>query len=165
MCLLYLTPILPLGPVSYMCGTTSMPLAKFAAAKIAALPLMLLYVLIGASTDTFMGGDGMEDGEGASAKAVGGKEIAKVGVDEDTHRKMVLFGLCLSIVSMTAVSHFVKKELYKIFDKQKKDKGEGDYRNEGTEQVELISRTDNLQRRPRGATWSAENGMHDEESA
>jgi len=91
-----------------------MPLAKFAAAKIAALPLMLLYVLIGASTDTFMGGDGMEDGEGASAKAVGGKEIAKVGVDEDTHRKMVLFGLCLSIVSMTAVSHFVKKELYKV---------------------------------------------------
>lgn len=91
-----------------------MPLAKFAAAKIAALPLMLLYVLIGASTDTFMGGDGMEDGEGGSVKAVGGKEIAKVGVDEDTHRKMVLFGLCLSIVSMTTVSHFVKKELYKV---------------------------------------------------
>ena len=42
MCLLYLTPILPLGPVSYMIGTTSMPLAKFAMAKIGALPLMLL---------------------------------------------------------------------------------------------------------------------------
>ncbi len=114
MCLLYLTPILPLGPVSYMCGTTSMPLAKFAAAKIAALPLMLLYVLIGASTDTFMGGDEMEDRKGASVIAVGGKENVQVGVDEDMHRKMVLFGLCLSIVSMTTVSHFVKKELYKV---------------------------------------------------
>lgn len=46
MCLLYLTPILPLGPVSYMVGTTSMPVLRFAAAKIAALPLMLLYVFI-----------------------------------------------------------------------------------------------------------------------
>ncbi|KAL7463135.1 hypothetical protein ACHAXS_003514 [Conticribra weissflogii] len=165
MCLLYLTPILPLGPVSYMCGTTSMPLAKFAAAKIAALPLMLLYVLIGASTDTFMGGDEVEDRKGASVIAVGGKENVQVGVDEDMHRKMVLFGLCLSIVSMTTVSHFVKKELYKIFDKQKKDKGEGDYRKEGTEHVELISRTDNLQRRQRGATLSADNGMLDEETA
>ena len=52
-CLLYLTPVLPLGPVSYMFGTTSMPLSRFAAAKIAAVPLMMLYTFIGASTDTF----------------------------------------------------------------------------------------------------------------
>ena len=106
MCLLYLTPILPLGPVSYLCGTTSMPLIRFASAKIAALPLMLLYVLIGASTDTFFG-----DGEYGGAVQGGDK---KMGVDEDTHRKMVLLGLCLSIISMSLVSHFVKKELYKV---------------------------------------------------
>ncbi|KAL7547087.1 hypothetical protein ACHAWF_010398 [Thalassiosira exigua] len=110
MCLLYLTPILPLGPVSYLLGTTSMPLAKFAMAKIAALPLMLLYVLIGASTDTFFGGSDaeVEGGEGAAAA----KTVH--GVDEETHRKMVFFGLFLSIISMSLVSYFVKKELYKV---------------------------------------------------
>ena len=52
-CLLYLTPVLPLGPVSYMFGKTRMPLLRFAAGKIAAVPLMMLYTFIGASTDTF----------------------------------------------------------------------------------------------------------------
>ena len=119
MCLLYLTPILPLGPVSYMIGTTSMPLAKFAMAKIGALPLMLLYVLIGASTDTFFSHDDDKTKDGkdvASAAVEGGGESSskKMGVDEETHRKMVLFGLILSIISMSLVSHFVKKELYKV---------------------------------------------------
>lgn len=89
-----------------------MPLMKFAAAKIAALPLMLVYVFIGASTDTFMGGSATATtDEGGASNA---KTDNKIGVDDDTHRKMVLFGLCLSIVSMTMVSHFVKKELYKV---------------------------------------------------
>ena len=126
MCLLYLTPILPLGPVSYMIGTTSMPLVKFAMAKIGALPLMLLYVFIGASTDTFFGSTtgnnnngGQHVGEGAggvdTAGGGGSSSPKKIhGVDEATHRKMVLFGLCLSIVSMSLISHFVKKELYKV---------------------------------------------------
>ena len=35
MCLLYLTPILPLGPVSYLVGTTSMSIGKFAGGKVA----------------------------------------------------------------------------------------------------------------------------------
>lgn len=163
MCLLYLTPILPLGPVSYMCGTTSMPLLKFAAAKVAALPLMFLYVFIGASTDTFVGGNGKKSEEGTDSMT-----DMKMGVDEDTHRKMVLFGLCLSIVSMSLVSHFVKKELFKIFDKQKKDKGDETYNpsdpetNED-EHVELISRKDNLMRRPRGHAGSLESHGHDEE--
>ena len=130
MCLLYLTPILPLGPVSYMCGTTSMPIAKFAAAKIAAVPLMLLYTFIGASTDTFFsataktsaivtfdgGGGGIVDGTAGGGGGGEGTGAHKedVGVDEDTHRKMVLFGVVLSVVSMSLVSHFVKKELYKV---------------------------------------------------
>jgi len=173
MCLLYLTPVLPLGPVSYMCGTTSMPLVRFASAKIAALPLMLVYVFIGASTDTFLGGGTMEqhgvgvvDGGGLD----GGKSGKKMGVDEETHRKMVLFGLCLSIVSMSLVSHFVKKELYKIFDKQKKEKAEGDkyHRTDSfntvEEQVEMGGRTDELLRRPRGHTAERiEAGLQDEE--
>ena len=41
-----------------------------------------------------------------------------IGVYEETHRKMVLFGVILSVVSMSLVSHFVKKELYKV-DKRK----------------------------------------------
>lgn len=86
-----------------------MPLFKFAAAKIAAVPLMLLYVFIGASTDMLVTGGTEGDGE-----AEGTKTAKKIRVDDETHRKMVFFGLCLSIVSMSLVSHFVKKELNKV---------------------------------------------------
>lgn len=176
MCLLYLTPILPLGPVSYMVGTTSMSIGKFAGAKVAAVPIVMMYCFIGASTDTFFGngedggGDNVglvENGSGGdsigmermveevgdvvSEEGAGGgigvpnpvvngmmgggasASVAGVGgvVDESTHRKMVLFGLILSFVSMSLVSHFVKKELYKIFDQQKRDKSDGDNDNDG----------------------------------
>ena len=120
MCLLYLTPILPLGPVSYLVGTTSMPVMRFAAAKIAALPLMLLYVVIGASTDTFLGAGSdhsgsSNEGGGETSAENAAKAVKKIhGVDSATHKKMVLFGVCLSIISMSLVSHFVKKELYKV---------------------------------------------------
>lgn len=162
MCLLYLTPILPLGPVAYMCGTTSMPLFSFAAAKIGAAPLTLLYAFIGASTDTFFG-SGTADGGGdnASEPATTSKSN-KMGMDEETHKKMVLFGLVLSVLSMSLVSHVVKKEIHKIFDKQKKDKQEdedvpSDLLNghEASSQLEMTSRNnETLQRRQRG---------HDEE--
>ena len=147
MALLYLTPILPLGPVSYVCGTTSMPLVKFAGAKIACVPLMLLYTFIGASTDTFFtGGSSSSSSNGATDLSITATTIIENdtaimteegsnggsanynagsgggGVDDETHRKMVLFGLLLSIVSMSIVSYFVKKELYKIFDQQKREK-------------------------------------------
>lgn len=180
MCLLYLTPILPLGPVSYMCGTTSMALHKFAMAKIAALPLMLLYVFIGASTDTFFGSgdedEGDADGGEASSVEGGAKKAGRTvhGVDEETHRKMVLFGLVLSIISMSLVSHFVKKELYKIFDKQKREKVDKEELtskipssgNLNDEHVELIGGNDKLQRRPRGhhnIVDRSEIGLQDEE--
>lgn len=221
MCLLYLTPILPLGPVSYMVGTTSMSIGKFAGAKVAAVPIVIMYCFIGASTDTFFGnGDvvavendslgmprmmdeagggsidgvsgeggiissgGREGGIGVSKPIVNGMvgggsgaAAAAVGggvVDESTHRKMVLFGLILSFVSISLVSHFVKKELYKIFDKQKRDKSDdGDEDGDGRggiissssattvnnnsnnameDHIEMGSGVDrkNLQRRPRG---------------
>eukprot|EP00573_Skeletonema_grethae_P011675 CAMPEP_0201696852 /NCGR_PEP_ID=MMETSP0578-20130828/8366_1 /ASSEMBLY_ACC=CAM_ASM_000663 /TAXON_ID=267565 /ORGANISM="Skeletonema grethea, Strain CCMP 1804" /LENGTH=424 /DNA_ID=CAMNT_0048182885 /DNA_START=12 /DNA_END=1286 /DNA_ORIENTATION=- len=167
MCLLYLTPILPLGPVAYMCGTTSMPLFSFAAAKIGAAPLTLLYAFIGASTDTFFSSSSTEDGgevvgsEGDTAK---GAIHQKMGMDEETHKKMVLFGLVLSILSMSLVSHVVKKELYKIFDKQKKDKQDkedsqsGSLKNGLGSQVELTSRNETLQRRQRGHDHDEEKG-------
>ncbi|KAK1747873.1 SNARE associated Golgi protein [Skeletonema marinoi] len=154
MCLLYLTPILPLGPVAYTCGTTSMPLVTFAAAKIGAAPLTLLYAFIGASTDTFFG----------SSSAEAGSTNKKMGMDEETHKKMVLFGLVLSVLSMSLVSHVVKKELYKIFDKQKKDKQDkeddpSDSMMNGHEpQLEMTSRNETLQRRQRGHDHDEEKG-------
>mmetsp|Transcript_119120 Transcript_119120/g.177978 ORF Transcript_119120/g.177978 Transcript_119120/m.177978 type:complete len:262 (+) Transcript_119120:73-858(+) len=39
MAMLYLTPVLPLGLVSYMCGTTSMKISSFTLAKFASTPL------------------------------------------------------------------------------------------------------------------------------
>ena len=165
MCLLYMTPILPLGPVAYMTGTTSMPLLSFAAAKIGAAPLTLLYAFIGASTDTFFGSSSSTE-SGSDGVGSNGGDIAttstnkKMGMDEETHKKMVLFGLVLSVLSMTLVSHVVKKELYKIFDKQKRDKQEkeddpSDSLMNGHEpQLEMTSRNETLQRRQRG---------HDEE--
>ena len=172
MCLLYLTPILPLGPVAYTCGTTSMPLVTFAAAKIGAAPLTLLYAFIGASTDTFFGSSSAEGGGGDAAAAVGnGSDIVtagstnkKMGMDEETHKKMVLFGLVLSVLSMSLVSHVVKKELYKIFDKQKKDKQDkeddpSDSMMNGHEpQLEMTSRNETLQRRQRGHDHDEEKG-------
>lgn len=162
MCLLYLTPILPLGPVAYMCGTTSMPLFSFAAAKIGAAPLTLLYAFIGASTDTFFG-SGTADGGGDIARETSTTTKSnKMGMDEETHKKMVLFGLVLSVLSMTLVSHVVKKEIHKIFDKQKKDKQEDEdvpsdslNGHEASSQLEMTTRNnETLQRRQRG---------HDEE--
>ncbi|KAL3777477.1 hypothetical protein ACHAW5_007451 [Stephanodiscus triporus] len=183
MCLLYLTPILPLGPVSYVCGTTSMPLAKFAMAKVAAVPLMLLYTFIGASTDTFFSvavsssysattkdGDGNNvdsSGTGGGGTAVdGGGGRRGVGVDEETHGKMVLFGLVLSVVSMSLVSHFVKKELYKTFDKQKREKSDDDNGGEDR-QYRRISSSNNaeehveMRRRPRGQAGTIDGSRAD----
>lgn len=167
MCLLYLTPILPLGPVAYMCGTTSMPLFSFAAAKIGAAPLTLLYAFIGASTDTFFGSSSTEGGGddvGSEGDTTKGAIHQKMGMDEETHKKMVLFGLVLSILSMSLVSHVVKKELYKIFDKQKKDKQDkeegpsGSLMNGHGSQLELTSRNETLQRRQRGHDHDEEKG-------
>lgn len=167
MCLLYLTPILPLGPVAYMCGTTSMPLFSFAAAKIGAAPLTILYAFIGASTDTFFGSsdtDGDSDGIGSGGDIAKSSSNKKMGMDEETHKKMVLFGLVLSILSMSVISHVVKKELYKIFDKQKKDKQDkeddpSDSLMNGHEPlVEMTSRNETLQRRQRGHDHDEEKG-------
>lgn len=134
MCLLYLTPMLPLGPVSYMAGTTSMSMMSFAAARIAALPQVLLIVFIGASTDTFLSMESIgsnrtgevESGEEGSGGGTEGSDDMRSGVNDEMHRVMVLFGLVTSIVSMSLLSLFVKKEVHKIVDRQKREKSEGE---------------------------------------
>jgi len=112
MAMLYLTPILPLGPVSYMCGTTSMALSHFILAKVAALPLMMLYVFIGASTGTLMSkSDGGGGGGGISESEV--KNI-------EENQTLIISGIVLSAVSIACITHYIKKELNKILERQKR---------------------------------------------
>jgi len=115
MAMLYLTPVLPLGLVSYMCGTTAMDLYSFAIAKIASLPLYLMYAFMGASAHSFIKG-----GEG------GGDDVGKSLTDEanklEENQFMIVSGLVLSIVMMTLITRKIKKELMKILDEKKKEK-------------------------------------------
>lgn len=94
MAMLYLTPILPLGPVSYMCGTTSMKLSSFVLAKVAATPLMMLYVFIGASTGSLVSKD-------ANAQI---KEI-------EENEYLIVSGIALSFIMIACITKHVKKEL------------------------------------------------------
>ena len=100
MAMLYLTPILPLGPVSYMCGTTSMKLSHFVIAKIASLPLMFLYSFIGASMGALIGtgSKGMED------------ELKEI----EQNRTMIISGIGLSFVMIAGITHYIKKELNRV---------------------------------------------------
>lgn len=111
--MLYLTPILPLGPVSYMCGTTSMKLSSFIIAKIAALPLMTLYVFIGASTGALIGTNNNDTTTSDTNE--------KVENIED-NKTLIISGILLSFVMITFITHSIKKELNKILERQHKDK-------------------------------------------
>lgn len=108
--MLYLTPILPLGPVSYMCGTTSMKLSSFVMAKVAATPLMLLYVFIGASTGSLIskGGGGSKGGADTSAAA---QEQMKE-IEENEY--LIVSGILLSFVMIACITSHVKKELNQV---------------------------------------------------
>jgi uncharacterized membrane protein YdjX (TVP38/TMEM64 family) len=108
MAMLYLTPILPLGPVSYMCGTTSMALHHFVLAKVAALPLMCLYVIIGASTGTLI----HKNDEMLSAEQV-------QAIEEN--QALIVGGIVLSMLSIACITHYIKKELNQILEKQKRE--------------------------------------------
>jgi uncharacterized membrane protein YdjX (TVP38/TMEM64 family) len=100
MAMLYLTPILPLGPVSYMCGTTSMALSNFLMAKIASLPLMLLYAFIGASAGALVGKSGKDGGPA-------GDELK----DIEQNRTLIVSGILMSFVMIACITHYIKKEL------------------------------------------------------
>lgn len=115
MAMLYLTPVIPLGLVSYMCGTTSMNIYSFAFAKIFALPLYLIYTFMGASAHSFVKG-------GAQAESVSGISASDQAKKLHENHYLVISGLVLSIVMMTLISRHIRKELMKILDEQKKDK-------------------------------------------
>lgn len=124
MAMLYLTPILPLGPVSYMCGTTSMALKSFVLAKVASLPLMLLYCFIGASCGSLLSAD-----PNAAAEEV--KSI-------EENRTLIISGIVLSFLTIGGITHFIKKELDKILDRQKKElKSDEDVGGEASEEAAL----------------------------
>lgn len=145
MALLYLSPVLPLGPVSYMCGTTSMKLSHFAAAKVACVPLMVFYTFIGASAGSLVHGRGSITKPSMSSTALGnstlGSNSTNVDVSLDSNAEpagagdeldhlvggestsLIVFAAVLSMMSMALISHFVKKELTKVFNEQKKEGG------------------------------------------
>ncbi len=130
MSLLYLTPVIPLGPLSYVMGTTSMPLISFAKAKIAALPLTVLYVYLGAATGTLVagaegeqeggaggGGGGIHDNDVGSSSTAGKRLYANSsqGMGElKVDPKLIVFGILVSIVSIAIISIKMKQELQKV---------------------------------------------------
>ena len=120
MSLLYLTPVIPLGPLSYVMGTTSMPLISFAKAKIAALPLTVLYVYLGAATGTLVASseeveDNLLDPSGGSSSGKGSVPNAKKGMSElKVDPKLIVFGILFSIVSIAVISIKMKQELQKV---------------------------------------------------
>lgn len=110
MAMLYLTPVLPLGLVSYMCGTTSIALFDFAAAKIASLPLYLIYTFIGASAHSFIkrGGDNNDSNAGIGAS------VADEAKKLEENQYLLMSGLILSIAMMTLITRYIRKELMKV---------------------------------------------------
>jgi uncharacterized membrane protein YdjX (TVP38/TMEM64 family) len=124
MAMLHLTPILPLGPISYLCGTTSMMLWSFAVARVASLPLMFLYVFVGASTGTLLSKDNEEDTEA-----------------NEKHKFALVVGMVLSAVMIGMIGYFIKKELNRILEKQKQandeEKEQASKRHPTEESVEM----------------------------
>lgn len=106
--MLYLTPILPLGPVSYMCGTTSMALSSFVLAKIASLPLMLLYCFIGASTRSLISSSGKTSSE--DMKSI------------EENESLIAGGILMSFVMISLITRYIQKELNTILERQGKHK-------------------------------------------
>jgi uncharacterized membrane protein YdjX (TVP38/TMEM64 family) len=110
MAMLYLTPVIPLGLVSYMCGTTSMNVYAFAFAKIFALPLYLIYTFMGASAHSFVKHGGGDDASGGLSASDQAKKL-------EGNQFLLVSGLVLSIVMMTLISRHIKKELMKVSEK------------------------------------------------
>ena len=108
MSLLYLTPVIPLGPLSYVMGTTSMPLISFAKAKIAALPLTILYVYLGAATGALVASTEEEVDPTASNNTKKGMDELKVDP------KMIVFGILCSIGSIALISIKMKQILQTV---------------------------------------------------
>ena len=109
MAMLYLTPVLPLGLVSYMCGTTAMDLYSFSVAKIASLPLYLMYTFMGASAHSFIKG-----GKGGNANDSLGKSLTNEANKLEENQVLIVSGLVLSLVMITLITGKIRKELMKV---------------------------------------------------
>lgn len=116
MAMLYLTPVLPLGLVSYMCGTTALDLYSFTVAKIASLPLYLMYTFMGASAHSIIKGKtgGINDNKI-------GQSLTDQANKLEENQYLIVSGLLLSVVMISLITRKIKKELMKILDKQKKE--------------------------------------------
>lgn len=150
MCLIYLTPVIPLGPMSYMVGTTSMPLLDFARAKIAALPLTLIYVYLGAATGTLITSDELSDTEAISGITGNTKGTVHKANLEDLSLSptFIIVGILASVISMTIISIKMKKELQRILDNQKgKDDQSEDLLDSKTSNSKTSDRTRTRQRK------------------
>ena len=125
MSLLHLTPIIPFGPISYMCGgLTSMNSFSFAVANLSSLPLHILYVLIGASAGKLLINRNLErtNQEEINHKLdVDSMEINTIpeGYQDDHERWIVLLGIIMSIMSISVLTSLVRKELNKILKNRK----------------------------------------------
>jgi len=75
-----------------------MALSSFVLAKIASLPLMLLYAFIGASTGALLG-------QGKSQE-----EFEKI----EANQSLILSGIALSFVMIAGITHNIKRELNKV---------------------------------------------------
>ncbi len=109
MAMLYLTPVLPLGLVSYMCGTTAIDLYSFAVAKIASLPLYLMYTFMGASAHSIIKGK-----KGGTNDSNIGKSLTDEANKLEENQFLIVSGLVLSVIMMTLITRKIKKELMKV---------------------------------------------------
>lgn len=139
MAMLYLTPVLPLGPVSYMVGTTSMKLSSFVLAKVASLPLMTLYVFIGASAGTLI----------ADADAI------------ENNKTMIVLGIGLSVLMICGISYYIRQELLMILEKQgrkKKKSMDAPVIDESDDAIEMGNSSAPEERKTRHRRIAPENG-------
>jgi len=88
-----------------------MALSSFVLAKVASLPLMLLYCFIGASTGSLLSAD-------PDAATDGVQSIEK-------NQTLIISGILLSFLMIGGITHFIKKELDKILERQKKEPKDG----------------------------------------
>jgi uncharacterized membrane protein YdjX (TVP38/TMEM64 family) len=110
MAMLYLTPVLPLGLVSYMSGTTSMNIYSFAAAKVVALPLYLIYTFLGASAHSFIKKGAKGDNSKPEFENSAAEETQKL----EDNETLIVGGIILSIIMMTLITRHIRKELMKV---------------------------------------------------
>ena len=89
-----------------------MALRSFVLAKIASLPLMLLYCFIGASTGSLLSAD----------PAAASEEVKSI----EQNQTLIISGILLSFLMIGGITHFIKKELDKILDRQKKETKDAD---------------------------------------